>query len=251
MAPDWSARLSGRMGGSVEEAGVRILVVEDDADINRMVTVFLEKQGCRVTQAFSGTEGQLLLTMQEFDLAVMDLMLPGLSGEGLLARLRDKSQMPVIVLTAKSALDDKVQLLAAGADDYMIKPFELEELWARVLVQLRHKGKCARQEERLVFGDWIIDLQARQLTAGGRAVELTAHEFGIVELLAGHPKKVFTRQEIYEAVWQQDAFVEDKTIHVHISNIRAKLRAAGVVDYIQTVWGIGFKLREHTQNGHA
>lgn len=96
----------------------------------------------------------------------------------------------------------------------------------------------------ITFKDWTIDPQARILTAGGKAVELTAHELGIVELLMRHPKKVFTRQEIYEAVWQQDAFIEDKTINVHVSNIRAKLRSAGTGDYISTVWGIGFKLTE-------
>ena len=99
-------------------------------------------------------------------------------------------------------------------------------------------------EKELIFKDWVIDQDARVLKAGGKAVELTAHELGIVELLMRHPKKVFTKQEIYEAVWQQDAFIEDKTINVHVSNIRAKLRAGGAQDYIQTVWGIGFKMTE-------
>lgn len=223
----------------------RILLIEDDTDINNMTEAFLTQKGCSVTQAFSGTEGRLLWQLQEFDLLLVDLMLPGLSGDRLVEEIRRTSQVPVIVLTAKGALEDKVELLAAGADDYMTKPFALEELWARILVQLRHqRGARQEQEETILFREWAIDMQARRFLAQGKAVELTAHEFGIVELLARRPKKVFTRQEIYEAVWQQDAFIEDKTINVHISNIRAKLRAAGAPDYIQTVWGIGFKLTE-------
>lgn len=181
--------------------------------------------------------------MKEFDLLLLDLMLPGLSGEELIRQIRENSRIPVIVLTAKNALEDKVEVLGGGADDYLTKPFELEELWVRIQVQLRHRGSMAGEKE-LIFKDWVIDQDARVLKAGGKAVELTAHELGIVELLMRHPKKVFTKQEIYEAVWQQDAFIEDKTINVHVSNIRAKLRAGGAQDYIQTVWGIGFKMTE-------
>ena len=222
---------------------VRILVVEDDTDINNMTAEFLRGKGCGVEQAFSGTEGRLLWQMKEFDLLLLDLMLPGLSGEELIRQIRANSRIPVIVLTAKNALEDKVEVLGGGADDYLTKPFELEELWVRIQVQLRHRGSMAGEKE-LIFKDWVIDQDARVLKAGGKAVELTAHELGIVELLMRHPKKVFTKQEIYEAVWQQDAFIEDKTINVHVSNIRAKLRAGGAQDYIQTVWGIGFKMTE-------
>lgn len=223
---------------------MKILLIEDDTDINNMTAAFLTGKGCSVTQAFSGTEGRLLWQMQDFDLLLLDLMLPGLSGDSLVKEIRKTSQVPVIVLTAKDALEDKVELLAGGADDYMTKPFELEELWARILVQLRHRGMAKQEREAITFQEWTVDVQERQLRAGGKILELTAHEFGILELLVRRPKKVFTRQEIYEAVWQQDAFIEDKTINVHISNIRAKLRAAGMPDYIHTVWGIGFKLTE-------
>lgn len=222
---------------------IRILAVEDDTDINNMTAEFLRSRGCHVTQAFSGTEGRLLWQMQPFDLILLDLMLPGLSGEQLMHEIRNVSAVPVIVLTAKSALDNKVELLGCGADDYLTKPFELEELWARIQVQLRHLN-TGWQDRTLSFQKWSIDPAEKVLKADGRPVELTAHEFGIVELLMRRPNKVFTRQEIYEAVWRQDAFIEDKTIHVHVSNIRAKLRAANAPDYIHTVWGIGFKLSE-------
>lgn len=218
-----------------------ILIVEDDTVINGLIAEFLRQKGVACTQAFSGTEGQMRMEAGRFDLVLLDLMLPGLPGEELLAWLRQKSGVPVIVLTAKDALDSKVSLLEAGADDYLTKPFELDELWARMGVQLRRAGAPAHGAQ-VSYKAWVIDPAARQLLVDGRPVELTAHEFDILELLAGHPSKVFTKQEIFEAVWRQDYFVEDKTINVHISNIRAKLRPTGTEGYIQTVWGIGFKL---------
>ncbi len=218
-----------------------ILIVEDDPSINGLIAEYLRQKGAVCTQAFSGTEGRLCFGAGGFDLVLMDLMLPGLPGEELLAWLRQKSGVPVIVLTARDELGAKVALLSGGADDYLTKPFELDELWARIGVQLRHAG-TPPQSGLLVYRDWVIDPAARTLAAAGSPVELTAHEFDILELLAAHPAKVFTKQEIFEAVWRQDYFVEDKTINVHISNLRAKLRPTGTESYIQTVWGIGFKL---------
>ena len=218
-----------------------ILIVEDDPSINGLIAEYLRQKGAVCTQAFSGTEGRLCFGAGGFDLVLMDLMLPGLPGEELLAWLRQKSGVPVIVLTARDELGAKVALLSGGADDYLTKPFELDEVWARIGVQLRHAG-TPPQSSLLVYRDWVIDPAARTLTAAGSPVELTAHEFDILELLAAHPAKVFTKQEIFEAVWRQDYFVEDKTINVHISNLRAKLRPTGTESYIQTVWGIGFKL---------
>ncbi len=221
----------------------RILIVEDDPSINQLIAEYLAGKGCACTQAFSGTEGRLVLGSERPDLVVMDLMLPGLPGEELLAVIRQTSSVPVIVLTAKDALDSKLALLGGGADDYMTKPFELDELWMRICVQLRHRAAPDEAPAR-TYRAWALDTGARQLSVNGAPVDLTAHEFDIVELLTRHPKKVFTKQEIFEAVWRQDYFVEDKTINVHISNIRAKLRPTGTDGYIQTVWGIGFKLAE-------
>ena len=221
----------------------RILIIEDDADINNSTAQYLRRQGCDCVQAFSGTEGRLLWREGGFDLLLVDLMLPGLSGSELISEIRQTRQTPIIVLSAKTELSDKVALLGLGADDYLTKPYQLEELWARILVQLRH-ASAAPAGERLRFRDWELDLDGMTLTAAGQPVNLTAHEFKIVELLAGRPKRVFTKQQIYEAVWQEAYAVEDKTITVHISNIRAKLRPSGTDGYIQTVWGIGFKLAE-------
>ena len=220
-----------------------ILSIEDDTDINNPTAAYLRRQGCICTQAFSGTEGRLLWQQGGFDLLLVDLMLPGLSGSAFIAEVRKTSQVPVIVLSARTELSDKVELLGSGADDYLTKPCQLEELWARIQVQLRH-ARAGSSGEHLRFRDWVLDLGGMTLTAAGQPVSLTAHEFRIVELLAGSPRRVFTRQQIYEAVWQEEYAVEDKTITVHISNIRAKLRPSGTDGYIQTVWGIGFKLTE-------
>ena len=221
----------------------RILIVEDDTDINNSTAQYLRRRGCECVQAFSGTEGRLLWRGGGIDLLLVDLMLPGLSGDELVAEIRKTSQTPVIVLSARGELSDKVELLGLGADDYLTKPYQLEELWARVQVQLRHASAFPAGQV-LRFRAWELHLSEMTLTAAGQPVNLTAHEFRIVELLAGRPKRVFTKQQIYEAVWQDAYAVEDKTIAVHISNIRAKLRPSGTDGYIQTVWGIGFKLAE-------
>ena len=225
----------------------RILLIEDDTDINNAVCEYLTRQGCRCRQAFSGTEGLLYWRQEGADLLVVDLMLPGLNGQGLLAEVRRTAAVPVIVLSARTAVQDRVELLRLGADDYLTKPFSLEELWLRIGVQLRHAGAARPAGEdtapKIRYKDWEIDPEKRSLVAAGQPVELTLHEFEIVALLASRPQKVFTRQEIFEQVWNQTYFVEDKTINVHISNLRAKLRAAGADEGIETVWGIGFKLK--------
>ena len=220
----------------------RIIVVDDSEDICRLLKRALEKDGHSVT-ALPDTQELDEKLCKAADLILLDVMMPGEDGVAACGRIRAFTDCPILFLTARGEDEDVLNGLGAGGDDYLTKPFELEELWVRILVQLRHRGNAGGEKE-LTFKDWTIDLQARILTAGGKAVELTAHELGIVELLMRHPKKVFTRQEIYEAVWQQDAFIEDKTINVHVSNIRAKLRSAGAGDYISTVWGIGFKLTE-------
>ena len=219
----------------------RILIIEDDTDINNAAAEYLRRRGCACDQAFSGTEGLRLWREGGYDLLLVDLMLPGLSGDELVEEVSGRT--PIIVVSARTELSGKVALLTSGADDYLTKPYALEELWARVQVQLRHASAAPVREE-LRFRAWELDLEEMTLTAAGQPVSLTAHEFKIVALLAGRPKRVFTKQQIYEAVWQEECAVEDNTISVHISNIRAKLRPSGTDGYIQTVWGIGFRLAD-------
>ncbi|GAA6411074.1 response regulator transcription factor [Blautia hominis] len=220
----------------------KILIIEDDTNINNMVSEYLSGNGYACTQAFSGSEGSLRFSMEEFDLILLDLMLPGMTGEELIRMFAGK--VPVIVLSAKNELDSKVELLTAGANDYICKPFDLKELLVRVQVQLRSlpASKLPDAQTELHYKDWILDPETREMTAAGQPVELTLHEFRILELLMKHPKKVFTKQLIYEYAWEEEYFVEDKTINVHISNIRSKLKLSGTDSYIQTVWGMGFKL---------
>ena len=220
----------------------KILIIEDDTNINNMVSEYLSGNGYACTQAFSGSEGSLRFSMEEFDLILLELMLPGMTGEELIRMFAGK--VPVIVLSAKNELDSKVELLTAGANDYICKPFDLKELLVRIQVQLRSlpASKLPDAQTELHYKDWILDPETREMTAAGQPVELTLHEFRILELLMKHPKKVFTKQLIYEYAWEEEYFVEDKTINVHISNIRSKLKPSGTDSYIQTVWGMGFKL---------
>lgn len=220
----------------------KILIIEDDTNINNMVSEYLTGSGYLCTQAFSGSEGALRFSMEEFDLILLDLMLPGMAGEELIRTFAGK--VPVIVLSAKNELDSKVELLTAGANDYICKPFDLKELLVRIQVQLRSlpASNLPDAQTELHYKEWILDPETQEMTAAGLPVELTLHEFRILELLMKHPKKVFTKQLIYEYAWEEDYFVEDKTINVHISNIRSKLKPSQTDSYIQTVWGMGFKL---------
>lgn len=226
----------------------RILIVEDDVQNSQMLRDYLESHGYSCTQAYSGSEGKLVFSMEHFDLVLLDLMLPGIAGEELVTVFSQKS--PVIVMSAKSGLDSKVEVLSAGAEDYICKPFDLPELLVRIQVQLRRRQKESAQGQPQAYGqqtayvyrEWTLNPDTQEMTACGQPVELTKHEFLIMELLIRNPKRVFTKQMIYEYAWGEEYLAEDKTINVHISNIRSKLRKSGTDTYIQTVWGMGFKL---------
>lgn len=233
------------------ETPARILIIEDDVDINQLVAASLGKAGYACSQAFSGSEARLLLKVaaagaeEPFDLVITDLMLPGASGEELVAEIRAAGDAPIIVVSARTDAADKVALLHLGADDYLTKPFDLDELHARVAVQLRHASRgTQRSTSVLRFKDWMLDAEARTLTAAGEPVRLTRLEFGIIEALVRRPKKVFTKRELFEAAWHEECFVEEKAVTVHVSNIRSKLKPSGTDTYLETVWGIGFKLAE-------
>ena len=195
----------------------RVLIIEDDADINQIVATRLERDGYLCTQAFSGSEAKLLLErgLKEraagkamgaafpFDLIISDLMLPGTTGEELVAAIRENgADVPVIVISARTTAADKIDLLKLGADDYLTKPFDLDELVARVEVQLRHRGHVAvsgSAGSTPRFRDWELDHEARTFIAAGKPVDLTRIEFNIVEMLMRHPSRVFTKQELFGA----------------------------------------------------
>ena len=226
----------------------KILVIEDDADINTLLKKILERAGYEAETAFSGTEGRLLLKLNTYDLVLLDLMLPGLSGEELLTEIRKTLRMPVISLTAKAGLSDKVNVLGSGADDYITKPFEKQELLARIQAQLRRAGDYsavqadASSPQKLTCRDLELYPENHRVLLRGEEIPLTTHEFLLLQLLMANPQKVFSRENLYQSVWNSDFYGEDNAVSVHISNIRKKLTALTDEEYIQTVWGIGYKI---------
>lgn len=240
---------AGRGDRYVDERKRRILVAEDDADINRLICRILEDNGYTAVGAFSGTEAALRLETERFDVMVLDLMMPGMDGRTLLAQMQPekKKSMMVLVVSACSALEDKVELLRCGADDYMTKPFEPEELLARVYALLRRaeksEGDSQETKDKLVYKNLCLFPKARTAQVGGEELSLTRHEYEILALLVSSPDKVFSRETLYEQVWQGGYYGEDNTVNVHVSNLRRKLAAKDAqTEYIKTVWGIGFKM---------
>lgn len=219
----------------------RILVVEDDEEINAIVCERLGTCGHVCAPAYSGTEAVALLASDGYDLVICDLMLPGAPGERVVEAAR-ACGTPLIVISARADISDKVSLLELGANDYLTKPFDLEELRARVEVQLRGAARRPVDTNGLQVGAWVIDPDARTLTVSGAEVALTRIEYNIAEALARHPNRVFTRPELFEAAWGEPYREDANTVNVHVSTLRAKLRPTGTDGYLKTVWGVGFKL---------
>lgn len=236
----------------------RVLIIEDNTEINNMISDYLTLNGYICTQAFSGTEGVLLARTDTPDVIIMDLMLPGKSGEQILPEIKGFCDAPVIVLSAKDSIDSKVDLLMSGAADYMTKPFDLKELEARILVSLRRSGHDAAPAgtqaapagssstcppaDLISYNGLEFSEDMHFLRVSGQPVELTKHEFAILGLFLKNPGRAFSKQAIYDYAWDDDYLGEDKTVNVHIGNIRKKLKALTDTEYIDTVWGIGFKL---------
>lgn len=219
-----------------------ILVVEDDANINDLLKEALEREGYRCTQAFSGTEAKLLLEKNYYSVILLDLMLPGIPGEEVLKEIRRRGNEPVIILTAKDTIDDKVEFLRNGADDYVTKPFDIKEIVARVEVQLRRRGELLCEEELSYHGLKLDKEHFCVMVDGAELSKITKQEFAILELLLKHPKKVFSKEEIFEYAWEDSYMGETKTLDVHISHIRKKIKEVTEKEYIETVWGIGYRL---------
>lgn len=224
----------------------RILIVEDDSDINNLIKTILVKNNYNVEQAFSGTEGKLRLEMQAFDLVILDLMMPGMTGEELVGLIRNELHMgiPVLILSAKNSLNDKVQLLINGADDYLTKPFEPEELLARVIALLRrNRMQSAEESQNYQYRNLVLNPLSREVHIKNQLIDLTPYEYEILLLLIQSPDKVFSRDTLYEKVWRNGYYGEDNTVNVHVSNLRKKIAAYDPdEEYIKTVWGIGFKM---------
>ncbi|MDR3315507.1 MAG: response regulator transcription factor [Coriobacteriales bacterium] len=242
----------------------QILIVEDDADISALLVTLLSGSGFDTTTAYSGSEALLVLERERFDLILLDLMLPGKSGLEVLRELRSGAcTTPVIMLTAVTSKDSIVELLSAGANDYLTKPFDTRELLARVNVQLRitqaaaapkkggdhdaPQGAAGEREghELLRHKNLVCDGDAFDAFLNGHPARLSKTEFAVLQLLMSAPTRVFTKDSLYESVWGGEFLGDDNTINVHISKLRSKLaKLDRDTEYITTVWGIGFRMSE-------
>jgi len=220
----------------------RILIIEDDEGIVRVLRRALSYEGYTVDTALDGENGLHLARDHHPDLVILDLMLPGMDGIEVCQRLRSGGSTPILMLTAKDAVQDRVQGLDAGADDYMTKPFELDELLARLRALLRRT-----QLDRapvLSFLDLILDTSTRQASRKGRVIPLTAKEYDLLELFLRHPRQVLTREMIFDRVWGYDFGGESNVLDVYIRYLRQKLESEGEQRLIHTVRGVGYVLRE-------
>lgn len=220
-----------------------ILLVEDEVKLARFVELELSSEGYQVSVAHDGMTGLGLARETQFDLAILDWMLPGLTGVELCRRLRATgSKVPVILLTARDEVSDRVTGLDAGADDYIVKPFSIEELLARIRAHLRRTQEA--DEDVLQFEDLSLNRRTREVFRGRRAIELTAKEFDLLEYLLNHPRQVYTRDQILEKVWGYDFMGDSNIIEVYVRYLRLKLEEQDEKRLIQTVRGVGYALRE-------
>ena len=215
-----------------------IAIIEDDVSIGDMLTTVLIQEGYEVLRAYSGTEALYLLSKHKPNLVLLDLMLPGLSGEEVLSYIKN---IPVIVLSAKVDVQDKVNVLLSGAVDYMTKPFDTKELLARITVQLR-KAEQIGNRETITRGDLSLDMLSLELKVQGNPVKLTRTEYAILKLLMEHSQKVIAKSVLLDRISMDTPDCTERSLKQHISNLRKKLQEVNNVDYIETIWGIGFKL---------
>ncbi len=216
----------------------RILIIDDDIYIGNMLEEVLAKEGYAVLRAYSGTEALLVLSMQKPDLILLDLMLPGLSGEEVLPKIKG---IPVIVVSAKSDVNNKVNLLLGGAADYITKPFDMKELLARIVVGFRNA--VAPANSILYFSDIQLDAALHKVFVMENEVQLTRTEYAILKLLMKNPAQVITKSLLLDRISQDTPDCTESSLKMHISHLRKKLRDVSSKDYIEAVWGIGFKLK--------
>ncbi|MCL1950005.1 MAG: response regulator transcription factor [Turicibacter sp.] len=222
----------------------KILIVEDDNHIHSLLLEILTQEGYEVQGAYSGTEALLYINQNDYDLVLLDLMLPGKSGMEVLTEMHEKKAIPTIVLTAIDNKESTIELLRAGASDYLTKPFNTGELLVRIEVQLRQQ-EASYAKSTLVFKNVLLDLHQFEGFIGDHPLSLSKREFAILKCLMENPKRVYTKNNLYQQVWGDEFYGDENTINVHISKIRSKIAKLDPNnEYIQTVWGIGFKMVE-------
>ena len=222
-----------------------ILIVEDDDAINKLLSDIVREQEYTPHSAYSGTEAMLYINQQQWDLILLDMMLPGLSGEEVLKNITAAGASPVIIISARDAQEVKVSALRLGADDYITKPFDVEEVSARIESVMRRTNRSAHATPNvLVHKEIVLDADAKTVKVNDSEVTLTAREFAILYTLISNPEKVFSKANIFESAWNETFHGDDNTVNVHMSNLRSKLAdAADDADYIETVWGMGYKMK--------
>ena len=233
----------------------KVLIVEDDREIRSLLKNFLLENEFEVAEAKDGNAASTLIAEEEYSIILMDMMLPYKSGDVLIKELRSlkdsaRSKTPVIVLSAKTMKDTRLEVLRMGADDYIIKPFDLDEVLVRIEVVLRRSesetedavGEETDSSQCLEHNGLVLNKQLNSVTFEGSPVKLTLKELQLLELFLKNPQKTFTKANLYETVWEDTYYYEDNTVNVHMSNLRSKLKKATGQEFIETVWGIGYKL---------
>ena len=218
-----------------------VLVVEDDRNISDLIRMYLEKEGFEVSIAYDGGKAVEEFERQQPDLVLLDIMLPELDGWGVCQRTRNKSKTPIIMLTAKSEVDDRITGLEMGADDYLIKPFEMKELMARINAVLRRSEIPDDTRKKLTFDKLVINLDSYELTVDGKQIDTPPKELELLYHLASTPNRVYTRNQLLDEVWGFDYFGDSRTVDVHIKRLREKVENVSDQWALKTVWGVGYK----------
>lgn len=224
---------------------IHVLVVDDEWNMRNLLRIYLTKSGFQVSEASNGHEALMSIEQEQFDLILLDIMMPDMDGWEVCKRIRKTRQTPILMLTARTETKDKVHGLNMGADDYLVKPFEPDELIARAFALLRRTSvsdAATVHPKTIVNHEMTIDPDARQVLVKDQTIELTPKEFDLLRFLAQNPNRAFTREICLEQVWGRDYFGDTRTVDTHVKNIREKVRAAGLSYVpIQTVWGVGYK----------
>ena len=219
----------------------KILVVEDDRNISDLIRMYLEKEGFEVYAAFDGAAAVERFRLVEPDMVLLDIMLPVMDGWSVCAKIRESSRTPIIMITAKSEVFDRIQGLEMGADDYIVKPFEMKELIARINAVLRRTEIPDDTKKRLVFDNMEINLDSYELTVQGKKIDTPPKELELLYHLASTPNRVYTRNQLLDEVWGFDYFGDSRTVDVHVKRLREKLEGVSENWCVKTVWGVGYK----------
>lgn len=222
---------------------INILIIEDNQDVNLLLAQTLSDEGFHVKSVYDGADGMDEIKKQDYDLILLDIMLPYKSGSDILKEMRSFSDVPVIIISAKGQVGTKIDLLNLGADDYITKPFDLDEVVARIGSHLRRSQKLVEKHKLFQYKDMVLDEDTKRVTVNETELDLTAKEYMILELLLKNKGKIFSKANLFESIWQEEYLGDDNSVKTHMSNLRNKLKKANSVEeYIETVWGLGYRL---------